>query len=265
MLDGKDFMTSLLRDTALAALKTINRGDRHYCPICRTSFARFMRRGGNLMCVGCRSFARHRLMVLYLERETDLLRRPRRALHIAPEPGVHSVLSAASSLDAVTLDIDDGDRVQVQADARDLPFDDESFDAVICSHVLEHIPEDIDVAREMSRVLRRNGRALIQVPVNPALGATYETSAPTAADREREYGQHDHVRIYADDVAERLGQAFHNVERLDYAATFDAPERWRMGLVEPSRWRGEDLYVCSAGSAPSPSDHGVGAVGGVTH
>ncbi len=86
-------------------------------------------------------------MVLYLERETNLLRRPRRVLHIAPEPGVHAVLSAQASLDTVTLDLDDGERVQVQADARELPFDDGSFDAVICSHVLEHIAEDVDVAR----------------------------------------------------------------------------------------------------------------------
>lgn len=199
-------------------------------------------------------------MVLYLERETELLRRPRRALHIAPEPGVHAVLAAAPSLDAVTLDADDGEGVQVQADARDLPFDDDSFDAVICSHVLEHIPEDVDVAREMARVLGQDGMALIQVPVNPALGATYETCAPTAADREREYGQHDHVRIYADDVAERLGEAFDAVERVDYASTFDASQRWRMGLVEPSRWRGEDLYVCAGLRRPSTVNHGAGAM-----
>jgi SAM-dependent methyltransferase len=204
-------------------------------------------------------------MVLYLERETELLRRPRRALHIAPEPGVHAILAAAPSLDAVTLDADDGERVQVQADARDLPFDDDSFDAVICSHVLEHIPEDVDVARELARVLGRDGTALIQVPVNPSLPATYETCAPTAADREREYGQHDHVRIYADDVADRLGEAFHTVDRVDYAVTFEESVRRRMGLVEPGRWRGEDVYVCSAGSEPSPSGHGVGAVTGVTH
>lgn len=245
MLD-KTSMTSLPRDAALVVLKALNRGERHHCPICNMDYARFMRRGHNLMCVGCRSFARHRLMVLYLQRETDLLREPRRVLHIAPEPGVSTVLSAASSLDTVTLDLDDDADVQVHADARDLPFPDGSFDAVLCSHVLEHIPEDVDVAREMERVLRSDGVALIQVPVDLNLDETYETSAPTAADREREYGQHDHVRVYAQDVTDRLDGAFEDVRRIDYAATFPAAERWRMGLVEPVSRRGEDLYVCSA-------------------
>jgi SAM-dependent methyltransferase len=203
-------------------------------------------------------------MVLYLKRETDLLRSSRRVLHIAPEPGVHAVLSAAPSLDTVTLDLKDGERVQVQADARDLPFGDESFDAIICSHVLEHIPEDIDVGREMSRVLRPDGMALIQVPVNPALSATYETSAPTGADRKREYGQHDHVRVYAADVIERLGKVFARVDRVDYAARFPPHERRRMGLVEPSRWRGEDVYVCSVTARPSTSALPVRTIDGVT-
>jgi SAM-dependent methyltransferase len=239
-------MTSLLRDVALVGLRSINHGDQHHCPICEMDFARFMRRADNLMCVGCRSFARHRLMVLYLHRETDLLWGNRRVLHIAPEPGVSTVLSAAPLLDTVTLDVDDDAPVQVHADARDLPFTDASFDAVLCSHVLEHIPEDVDVAREMARVLRPDGAALIQVPVDSRLDETYETSAPTAADREREYGQHDHVRIYAHDVADRLDEAFADVERVDYAASFPAAERWRMGLVEPVSRRGEDIYVCSA-------------------
>jgi SAM-dependent methyltransferase len=131
----------------------------------------------------------------------------------------------------------------VHADARDLPFEDGSFDAVLCSHVLEHIPEDVEAAREMARVLRTDGLALIQVPVDLGLGKTYETSAPTPADREREYGQHDHVRVYGPDVADRLDKAFGAVERVDYAASFAAAERRRMGLVEATSRRGEDIYV----------------------
>jgi SAM-dependent methyltransferase len=241
-------MTSLLRDAALVGLRAVNHGDRHHCPICDTDFARFMRRHDNLMCVGCRSFARHRLMVLYLQRETELLSRSRRVLHIAPEPGVSTVLSAAPLLDTVTLDADDGAQVQVHADARALPFTDDSFDAVLCSHVLEHIPEDVDVAREMARVLREDGVALIQVPVDSDLEETYETAAPTPADRQREYGQHDHVRIYARDVADRLDGAFDAVQRVDYAAAFPTVDRWRMGLDEPASRRGEDIYVCAPGA-----------------
>ena len=236
---------SPLRNVVLVALRTVNYGDEHYCPVCERHFARFMRRGVNLMCVGCRSYARHRLMMLYLRRETDLLCRPARVLHIAPEPGVHNVLSDASRLDNVTLDLESGPHVAVEADARDLPFEDQSFDAVLCSHVLEHIPEDVTVAREIARVLSDEGVALVQVPVDPRRRTTYETLAPTPADRAPEYGQDDHVRIYAADVHDRLTRAFTSVRRVDYAAASDATERWRMGLVEPSTWRGDDIYVCA--------------------
>jgi SAM-dependent methyltransferase len=185
-------------------------------------------------------------MMLYIQRETDLLNRPRRVLHIAPEPGLHTVLSAVPTVDYVTADLEPGPHVHVEADARDLPFSDDSFDAVICSHVLEHIPEDVTVAHEMARVLTRDGVALIQVPVDPNLDRTYETFAPTPADREREYGQHDHVRIYPPDISDRLGRAFETVQRVDYAATFGPRTRRRMGLVELSPRRGEDIYVCSS-------------------
>lgn len=243
-------MRSGLRNAALAALATVNRGDQHHCPVCQRSFARFMRRGVNLMCVGCRSFARHRLLVLYMRCETELLQRPARVLHIAPEPGVHAVLTGAQALDNVTLDLEPGDDVQVQADARALPFEDAAFDAVVCSHVLEHIPEDVTVAEEIARVLSDEGVALIQVPVDHRLDATYETFAPTPSDREREYGQDDHVRIYAPDVESRLQEAFATVRRVDYAARFHASEQRRMGLVEGSERRGEEIYVCSPASLP---------------
>lgn len=94
------------------------------------------------------------------------------------------------------------------------------------------------------RVPTEDGVALIQVPVDPGLDTTYETSAPTEADREREYGQDDHVRIYARDIGDRLGEAFEEVEPVDYAARFEPSEQWRMGFVEPADRDGEDIYVC---------------------
>ncbi len=247
-------MRPFLREAALVVLRAINRGGRHQCPICQRRFARFMRRGINLMCVGCRSYARHRLMMLYIQRETDLMRRPGRVLHLAPEPGLHAALSAAPTVDYVTADLEPGPHVQVQADARDLPFGDDSFDVIVCSHVLEHIPEDVTVAHEMARVLTQDGVALIQVPADPNLETTHETFAPTPADREREFGQHDHVRLYAPDIADRLGRAFATVRRVDYAARFVPEKRHDMGLVEPSRRPGDDIYVCSPTPTPPPRE-----------
>jgi hypothetical protein len=80
-------MRAFLRKTGLVVLRAINLGGQHHCPVCQRRFARFMRRGDNLMCVGCRSYARHRLMMLYIQRETDLLRKPGRVLQLRRNPG----------------------------------------------------------------------------------------------------------------------------------------------------------------------------------
>jgi SAM-dependent methyltransferase len=235
---------------ALIALNAINHGDQHYCPICETSFARFMRRGGNLMCVGCRSFARHRLMVLYIQREVELLRQPAPILHIAPEPGVHSVLSKAPAIDNVTLDLESGADVQIQADARELPFGDGSFDAVLCSHVLEHIPEDVTVAYEMSRVLAPGGVALIQVPVDPrsephtrlsrrpqATASASTGSATTSAST---------LMTSRCDLPGRSRRC--NGSTTPRPATMPTGGAW----VSSSR-HGEDIYVCTRESLDPPA------------
>jgi SAM-dependent methyltransferase len=178
-------MRAFLRKTGLVMLRAINRGGQHHCPVCQRRFARFMRRGDNLMCVGCRSYARHRLMMLYIQRETDLLRKPGRVLHLAPEPGLHDVLASAPTMDYVTADLEAGPHVQVQPDARNLPFGDDSFDAILCSHVLEHMPEEITVAREMARVVNPDGVGRDRLVAPRCCGTTPRTASRTTHHRQR--------------------------------------------------------------------------------
>ncbi len=218
------------------------RGTSRTCPICEAEFLRFMPRNGSPMCLQCGSLARHRLLILYLRNETRLLDKPARLLHLAPEPPVHALLSKAPYLTYTTLDLAGGPLVDITADARKMPFEDASFDAIICSHVLEHIEDDERVVREFARVLRPGASALIQIPIDPRLSASYQTHAPTAADRLREYGQQDHVRIYAADVQDLFARSFSKVEALDYAYRFSEDDRSTMGLVETSARRGADIY-----------------------
>lgn len=186
-------------------------------------------------------------MLLYLRRETRLLDEPARILHLAPEPSLYPVLAATPWLEYVTLDLEPGPFVEVQADAQALPFGAGSFDALLCSHVLEHVDDDLAAAREFARVLRPGGVALIQVPVDDTLTETYETDATTPSERLAAYGQDDHVRLYAPDVVDRLRRAFADVERIDYSRHFTAEETWRLGLRDPTGHRhGEDIYVCTA-------------------
>jgi ubiquinone/menaquinone biosynthesis C-methylase UbiE len=108
--------------------------------------------------------------------------------------------------------------VDLRVDLRTLPFPNSTFDAIICNHVLEHIPDDAKAMAELLRVLRRGGWGILQVPISPTLEVTYEDFSITdAAERERAFGQRDHVRIYATiDYMSRLKRAGFTV----------APFRW---------------------------------------
>ncbi len=96
-----------------------------------------------------------------------------------------------------------GADLQLDLTALDLP--DESFDAVICSHVLEHITDDAAAMRELRRVTAPGGWCLVMVPLDLSLGRTFEDPLIVEpSERERAFWQHDHVRLYAPDIGERL-------------------------------------------------------------
>ena len=99
----------------------------------------------------------------------------------------------------------------VHADITQIPFVDDSFDVILCSHVLEHVPEDRQAMRELCRVLKPDGWALLLVPISSRRAETYEDATVVAPeDRERLFGQFDHVRIYGRDFKDRLEESgFH--------------------------------------------------------
>ena len=237
----------LLRDAALAGARVLLRGDAHECPCCGRQFARFIARGDSLLCPRCRSLERQRTMWLYLRDELGIEHSDARVLHLAPDPPLARRLRALARLRYQTGDMNAGPLVDRTLDARALPFGDDSFDLIICSHVLEHIPEDVQVAREFARVLAPGGVALIQVPVDPGLEQTFEDAAiATPAEREAAYGQSDHVRIYGLDVSARLRAGGLEVRRVRYAESLGAEVSSRHLLIERGRAPGGDIYHCVA-------------------
>jgi SAM-dependent methyltransferase len=181
---------------------------------------------------------RHRLLWLFLRERTDLLDGPHRLLHLAPEPVFHRRLSVLPGLDYVTADLDSPlarDRVDVTA----LPYADDSFDAILCNHVLEHVPDDRRAMRELHRVLRPGGWAILQVPIRSGRATTYEDPTVTGpAERRRAFGQEDHVRIYGRDYEERLAEAGFRVRRDRFVRELPDAQVTRMGLKR------EDVFFC---------------------
>jgi SAM-dependent methyltransferase len=239
----------LLRDAALTSSRLLLRGDDHECPCCDGQFGRFIRRSDSFLCPRCRSLERQRTLWLYLRDELRIERSDARVLHLAPEAPLARRLRAIRTLRYETADLTPGPMIDRTLDARALPFAADSIDLIICSHVLEHIPEDVHVASEFARVLSPRGAALVQVPVNPTLSETFEDPAiVTPAEREQAYGQADHVRIYAPDVLERLRAGGLNVRRVQYAEQVDPELRSRYLLSERGIAPGGDIFHCVASS-----------------
>jgi SAM-dependent methyltransferase len=168
----------------------------------------------NVRCPRCNSSARERLIFLFLLRKTRIFVDSIDILHIAPEKNLQRILKERNRGTHVSGDIN-SPAADVTLDIQNIPYKDAVFDLVICSHVLEHIIDDGKAMRELCRVLKPGGIAILQVPYSPILTKTFENSQViTEKERERVFGQSDHVRIYGTDYTNRLEQAGFEVEKI---------------------------------------------------
>jgi SAM-dependent methyltransferase len=181
---------------------------------------------------------RHRLVWLFFQRRTNLFdKQPKRMLHVAPEPAIESSLRNLSHLDYVTADLLESG-VMVRMDITNIQYPDESFDVIYCSHVLEHVPDDRKAMREFHRVLRESGWAVFMVPVTVA-ETIEDPTCSDPAERERRFGQHDHVRRYGADFVDRLRGAGFTVDVIRPADISSRDEHRRYTLPER-----ESIYFC---------------------
>lgn len=163
-------------------------------------------------CPTCGSSDRDRLVYLYLLNKTRVFQEKTRLLHVAPESGLQRKFRQSPNLRTITVDLY-ASSVMLRADLTAIPHPSNAFDAIICNHVLEHIPDDRLAMSEIYRVLRPEGWAILQVPISPTLSTTYEDwSKTTSKAREEAFGQFDHVRIYAADYKARLQEAGFTVQ-----------------------------------------------------
>jgi len=144
-----------------------------------------------------------------------------RVLHVAPERPLQRILSRQAHLDYVTTDLFRED-VQVRADLTSLPFPDDSFDAALCNHVFEYIPDDRKAMREVHRVLKPGGWAILQEEIALKLETTFEDpAARTRAERYAAYGEPDHWRLYALDYPRRLEDAGYRLNIFQWSSDIE--------------------------------------------
>jgi ubiquinone/menaquinone biosynthesis C-methylase UbiE len=172
------------------------------------------------------------LLWLYLINETNLLKSHRiKLFHPAPELCFYEKFIRIKNIDYYPSDISEKGLLNI--DLTDIKYQDNSFDYIICNHILEHIPDDKKAINELYRVLKPTGMAIIMVPINEKFEKTYEDpSITTPHERERHFGQWDHVRWYGMDIKERFLSAGFAVEMIRYSDFFDIETRNNMGLCD---------------------------------
>lgn len=211
------------------------KGDQFTDPIDGKSYRKFLPYGygkqrENALSPGTLSLERHRQMWLYLQNETDFFIKNLKVLHIAPEQEFLKRFRKMSNLDYTSADLY-SPIVDIKADILDLPFASESFDVVICNHVLEHIADDRKAMSELFRVMKPGGWGIFQVPMKNSLEKTYEDfSIIDPKERQKHFGQYDHVRWYGMDYFDRLSEVGFEAQALFYSQRFADEDIKRFGL-----------------------------------
>ena len=213
------------------------------CPICKTKLNVFMPYGANIRknadCPICHSKERHRFLWLYFEK-INIFDRGGKVLHFAPEKFFYDKCSSLPNIDYWPVDIRKLPTVRTVVDITDIPFEDSSFDIIICNHVLEHVINDRKAMSELYRVLSPQGVAFINCPVDRRLATTLEKEEyDTPELRFKYYGQHDHVRLYGRDFPKKLEVAGFSVDEVHCPVMMSSSMIYKYGLNA-----GNMIYVC---------------------
>jgi SAM-dependent methyltransferase len=193
-----------------------------------------------VICPLCGSFERHRMVWHYLMKQKAGFGPDFSVLHFSPEQVLYNKFKSLK-VRYVPVDIEPTNFPFEckKMDATQLDFPDASIDLIVANHLLEHIPDDVKAMREFHRVLKAGGFALLTVPMKPDQKSTYEDfSIVDPKEREKHFGQVDHVRWYGSDFSDRLRGSGFIVEEIDYSETFNQQEMFKFGFSD------EKVFVC---------------------
>ena len=223
------------------------RGNKFTDPINWKSYRKFLPYGyvkqrDNALSPGTLSLERHRLLWLYLNNETNFFSKTLKVLHIAPEQCFYNLFKNLKNNNYTTFDLN-SPLADIKGDICNLPFKENSFDFILCNHVLEHINDDKKAMKELYRVLNKNGTAILQVPINQKSSKTFEDSSIVdKKERIEKFGQYDHIRLYGLDYFKKLESFGFKVDPLKYSKEFTESEIIKYGLIKD-----EIIPVCKKG------------------
>ena len=185
------------------------------------------------------SLERHRLMWLFMKEKTNFFTDNLKFLHIAPEYCFIKLFKKMKNLDYITGDLI-SPWADIKMDVHKIPFKENTFDVVICNHVLEHVEDSHKVMTEFFRVMKPGGWGIFQVPINTNSTETQEDKNITdPKEREKLYGQDDHLRLFGLDYGKKLAAAGFKVTESNFINELspDLVERYALP-------KGEIIYFC---------------------
>jgi SAM-dependent methyltransferase len=199
-------------------------GKKHFCPCCEKSFRKLLNFGNperiNVRCPFCHSLERHRLLILFLKNQVPFFSEKINVLEFAPYEYLQKIFKSDKQINHISCDLN-SKIADINFNIKNIPFKDGYFDCVLCYHVLEHVVEDTFAIKELCRILKPNGWAIIQVPINICLENTDEDINITSKeDRKKRFGQEDHVRTYGQDFYKRLESQGFIVQKKQYIKSF---------------------------------------------
>ena len=195
-------------------------GDKFTDPIDGKSFRKFLSYGynklrKNALSPSTLSLERHRLLWLYLKNETVLFEKKIKLLHFAPEQAFYKRFKKLRNIQYDTIDIN-SPLAKIKADICDLPIKENTYDFILCNHVLEHVLDDNKAMSELYRVLKKGGTGIFQVPIDMKREKTFQDDSITdKLERNKIFGQYDHVRVYGKDYFKKLEDTGFKVQQID--------------------------------------------------
>jgi len=220
-------------------------GNQFVCPCCGFRLRAFSAGGASLKsrssgyCPRCSSKARHRRIWLFLAERTNLFSVPLQLLEVSPHYSFSRRWIRTRNLSFLGAGLSEGPSIGLQMDLTAAPLRSKTFDAILCVHVLEEIPDDKTAMHELFRMVKPGGWVLVSVPTRMDQETYEDPSISTPKDRRRAFGEEAHVRIYGQDLIQRLEDCGFRVE-VDLAADVDPASKERYGLRDD-----ENIFLCS--------------------
>lgn len=237
---------NLIRESLQRLLSPLYYGNNFYCNCCNKKFRKFLNKGNvsrlNAQCPFCFSLERTRVLDFYIEKELNIYQSENiKILHFAPEYAIFRKMMEIKNAVYIDADINPAYARNV-IDITNIPFSENYFDFIICSHVLGHVPDEPLAIKEMFRVLKPGGIALVSTLLSDKDVTFEDENIKTPTDKLKHYGEFDLCRLHGKDFAKRLQAIGFIVEEIDYRLSFSDEFQKKYSLGNGER---EKIFKCT--------------------